>query len=213
MRRRQHEQQPDKPDIPDGKSEKRARFWEWLGHTAAEGSNEAPNSSKRKQLAKGHTRWRHLPTEDSHFPIPEMRGKAQQEAHSEEADKKCMSELRSSLNATLPETGNNHDKTIGKTISRDEIQGLLPADSLQVPQLCWERVALVLLQVTLHQDLQPVRFQQLQEISADSARHDGGPVGPPCQQPAPGERGGHLQPGAQSASDGLRYTLKQGLGL
>ena len=47
MRRRQHEQLPDKLDILDRKSEKRARFWEWLGHTAAEGSNEAPNSSKR----------------------------------------------------------------------------------------------------------------------------------------------------------------------
>ncbi len=73
-----------------------------------------------------------------------------------------MSELRSSLNATLPETGNNYDKAIGKTISRDKIQGLPPADSRQVHQLWREHAALVLLQVALHQDLQPVRFQQLQ---------------------------------------------------
>ena len=77
MRRWQHELQPGKRDILDRKSEKRASFWEWLGHTAAEGSNEAPNSSKRKHLAKDHTRWRHLPTEDGHFPVPEMRGQAQ----------------------------------------------------------------------------------------------------------------------------------------
>lgn len=72
MRRWQHELQPGKRDILDRKSEKRASFWEWLGHTAAEGSNEAPNSSKRKHLAKDHTRWRHLPTEDGHFPVPEI---------------------------------------------------------------------------------------------------------------------------------------------
>ena len=46
------------PNSMDRKSEQRARFWEWLGRTAAEGSDEALNSSERKQLTKGHTKWR-----------------------------------------------------------------------------------------------------------------------------------------------------------
>ena len=36
-----------RPKSMDKKSEKRARFSEWLGYTAAKGSNEALNSSKR----------------------------------------------------------------------------------------------------------------------------------------------------------------------
>ena len=43
MRRWQRQLQPDQPRLHGQKSEKRASFWERLGYTAAEGSNEALN--------------------------------------------------------------------------------------------------------------------------------------------------------------------------
>ena len=47
------------PDSMDKKAEKRARFWEWLGYTAGEGSNEVLNNSTKKKLTLGHIKWCH----------------------------------------------------------------------------------------------------------------------------------------------------------
>ena len=111
------------PDSMDRKSEKSARFWEWLGYTAAEGSNEVLNSSTRKQLSRGHTKW--CDTFQQTMSKLQFLGCGDQHSRKgilEDADKKIMSELRKSLNATLPETGNNYDRTVGKMVSMDEIR-------------------------------------------------------------------------------------------
>ena len=98
-----------------------------LEQTAREGSNTVLNSSPKnhRQLSRGHTKWcdtfqesmaafQFMGCGDSH---------SQKEALQQE-DVKMLDGLRAKLNATLPRTGNTYDKTIGKSLSTDDIRAL-----------------------------------------------------------------------------------------